>query len=127
MERYRIEVGNNHGVSPANIVGAIAGEADIDSDYIGRIAIFNEYSTVDLPYGMPRHILKILQKARIYERRMQMKREQPTNTAAANPKEKDRRKKPKKRPLTPSKHKSSESNQRKSRSANNSNIFDALP
>ena len=75
MERYRIEVGHDHGVTPGNIVGAIANEAEIDSEFIGRISIFDDYSTVDLPYGMPKTTLKVLQKARIYDRMMQMKPE----------------------------------------------------
>ena len=39
METYRIEVGHAHGVKPANIVGAIANEAGLESRYIGRIDI----------------------------------------------------------------------------------------
>src|SRR6185295_12068035 len=54
LVRYRIEVGHQHGVQPANIVGAIANEAGIDAAHIGRIQIFDAYSTVDLPDGMPR-------------------------------------------------------------------------
>ena len=40
METYRIEVGHQHGVKPANIVGAIANEAGLESRYIGRIGLF---------------------------------------------------------------------------------------
>ncbi|MFN3714496.1 MAG: DEAD/DEAH box helicase [Alcanivoracaceae bacterium] len=53
MARYRIAVGRKHGVKPANIVGAIANEANINSQNIGRIDIFPEFSTVDLPQSMP--------------------------------------------------------------------------
>ena len=60
MERFRIQVGHSHGVKPGNIVGAIANEAELDSQYIGRINIFDEYSTVDLPEGMPRDIFHAL-------------------------------------------------------------------
>jgi ATP-dependent RNA helicase DeaD len=62
MERFRIEVGHNHQVKPGNIVGAIANEADIESKYIGRIDIFDDYSTVDLPEGMPKELLYTLKK-----------------------------------------------------------------
>src|SRR3546814_7793868 len=54
METFRIEVGHVHGVQPGNIVGAIANEADLESRYIGRIDIRDDYSLVDLPEGMPR-------------------------------------------------------------------------
>lgn len=60
MERFRIQVGHSHGVKPGNIVGAIANEAELDSQYIGRINIFDDYSTVDLPEGMPRDIFQSL-------------------------------------------------------------------
>ena len=61
--RYRLEVGHAHGVQPGNIVGAIANEAGIDSAHIGRIEIFDEYSTVDLPEGMPKEVYNQLRKA----------------------------------------------------------------
>jgi ATP-dependent RNA helicase DeaD len=60
MERFRIEVGHKHDVKPGNIVGAIANEGDLDSEYIGRIEIFDDYSTVDLPEGMPKELFKHL-------------------------------------------------------------------
>jgi ATP-dependent RNA helicase DeaD len=75
MDRYRIEVGDSHGVKPGNIVGAIANEADISSDHIGRIAIFDDYSTVDLPYGMPSDILKLLHGVRINGRPMKARKD----------------------------------------------------
>jgi len=62
MERFRIEVGHMHKVMPGNIVGAIANEADIDAKHIGRINIFDEYSTVDLPSDMPNEIFQDLKK-----------------------------------------------------------------
>jgi ATP-dependent RNA helicase DeaD len=53
MGTYRIEVGHAHGVKPGNIVGAIANEAGIESRFIGRIEIYDDYSTLDLPSDMP--------------------------------------------------------------------------
>ena len=63
--RYRLEVGHNHGVKPGNIVGAIANEAGIDSQYMGRINIYDDYSLIDLPEGMPRAIFNDLKKTRV--------------------------------------------------------------
>jgi ATP-dependent RNA helicase DeaD len=62
METYRVAVGSEHQVKPGNIVGAIANEAGIDSKHIGRIEIFDTYSLVDLPEGMPKEILQHLKK-----------------------------------------------------------------
>jgi ATP-dependent RNA helicase DeaD len=83
MDRYRIEIGETHGVKPGNIVGAIANEADISSDHIGRIAIFEDYSTVDLPYGMPAQILRLLQGVRINGRPMKTRKDDQAATAGA--------------------------------------------
>ncbi len=57
-ETYRIEVGRNHQVQPGNIVGAIANETGIGSESIGKITIFDQFSTVDLPGGISRHLLE---------------------------------------------------------------------
>ena len=74
MERFRIEVGHRHGVKPGNIVGAIANEAEIESEYIGRIEIFDDYSTVQLPEGMPREIFKHLKGVWVSGQRLQISR-----------------------------------------------------
>ena len=57
MGTFRIEVGHAHGVKPGNIVGAIANEANIESKYIGRIEIYDDYSTLDLPVDMPSDVI----------------------------------------------------------------------
>ena len=65
MDRYRIEVGWKHRVKPGNIVGAIANEAGLRSKSIGRIHIFDEHSTVDLPKDMPEHVFAALQRLKV--------------------------------------------------------------
>ena len=74
MERFRIEVGSDHDVQKGNIVGAVANESGIENEFIGHIEIYDGYSTIDLPEGMPSHILQTLQNARIMGRKMQMTR-----------------------------------------------------
>jgi ATP-dependent RNA helicase DeaD len=74
MEHFRIEVGHSHGVKPGNIVGAIANEAGLDHEYIGRIAIHPAYSTVELPEGMPADILRMLQKVRVAGQQLRISR-----------------------------------------------------
>ncbi len=74
MERFRIEVGHAHGVKPGNIVGAIANEAEIESRYIGHIAIFDEFSTIDLPAGMPAETFRDLQKTWVCQRQLRISR-----------------------------------------------------
>jgi ATP-dependent RNA helicase DeaD len=65
MERYKIQVGHNHGVGPSSIVGAICNEAGLEGRHIGRIEIYPEFSTVDLPEGMPAEVFETLQHARV--------------------------------------------------------------
>ncbi|NHZ85652.1 MAG: ATP-dependent helicase, partial [Planctomycetia bacterium] len=70
MESYKILVGYSHGVKPGNIVGAISNEAELDSKYIGRIEILEEFSVVDLPEGMPQDVLNLLKKVVVSGQRL---------------------------------------------------------
>jgi ATP-dependent RNA helicase DeaD len=70
MERFVVDVGHAHGLQPGNLVGAIANEAGLDSQYIGHIDISGETSTVDLPSEMPRPLLKHLQGVWVCGRRL---------------------------------------------------------
>ena len=65
MCRYRVEVGHDDDVKPGNLVGAIANEAELESCYIGAINIFDNFSTVDLPAGMPAETFRILKNTRV--------------------------------------------------------------
>ncbi len=72
MVRYRIDVGTTHGATHKHIVGAIANEAGIESRFIGRIDMFDEFTTVDLPAGMPRDLLQHMQQVRFGKFRFNM-------------------------------------------------------
>jgi ATP-dependent RNA helicase DeaD len=74
MERFCIEVGHSHGVKPANIVGAISNEAGLSGEHIGQIKIHDDYSTVDLPEGMPKDIFNILKKVWVSGRQLEISR-----------------------------------------------------
>ncbi|GAA5320387.1 MAG: DEAD/DEAH box helicase [Candidatus Pelagadaptatus aseana] len=74
METFRIEVGYEHQVRPGDIVGAIANEADIDSQFIGHIKIHDSHSTVDLPEGMPDELLGYLKKVYIRNQKINISR-----------------------------------------------------
>lgn len=65
MVQYRLEVGRNQAATPKDIVGAIANEAGMESRYIGRIELFDNHSTVELPDGMPKDMLMLLKKVRV--------------------------------------------------------------
>jgi len=113
MERYRIEVGYKHEVKPGNIVGAIANEAGIDSQYIGRINIHDDFSLVDLPADMPKELFKSLKFVWVSGQQLQISRfgegrkptasddrSQDKNSGKSKERIKDK-KKPKKKKLNP--------------------------
>ena len=62
METFRVEVGAQQQIKPGNLVGAIANEIGLDSEFIGRINIYDDYSTIDLPAGMPKEVMNTLKK-----------------------------------------------------------------
>jgi ATP-dependent RNA helicase DeaD len=100
METFRIEVGHVHGVQPGNIVGAIANEAELDSEYIGRIDVREDHSFVDLPVGMPKKVFKDLKKVWVSGRQLQISRVDPASVKhapAARPKPGDKKHKPPRR------------------------------
>lgn len=92
MERFRIEVGNEHDVKVSNIVGAIANEAGVDSQYIKNVTIYDDHSTVDLPIGMPREIFRELKKVWVVNQQLNITRLGEKTEAPKKPKKKKQRK-----------------------------------
>jgi len=74
MVTYRLDVGKEHGAEPRHIVGAIANEAGVESQYIQNIDISSGYSTVDLPDGMPKEIEKHLKGVRVMGQQLQLRK-----------------------------------------------------
>jgi ATP-dependent RNA helicase DeaD len=74
METFRIEVGHANQVKPGNIVGAIASVTGLDSSNIGRIEIYDDYSTVDLLAGMPHELFHSLKQVWVAGRRLNITR-----------------------------------------------------
>ena len=70
MEYFRIAVGYKHNTKPGDIVGAIASEAGIDSCYIGKIVLHDDYSVVGLPANMPDDVFEHLKT--VYVRNQQL-------------------------------------------------------
>ena len=98
LERFRIEVGHNDHVMPGNIVGAITNEAGLTAKDIGRINIFESYSTVDLPLEMPNDIFKDLKNTWVAKKKLNITRHTPEkNSEQKNTDDGDRpiRRKPK--------------------------------
>ena len=69
---YKVKVGREHGLEPRHLVGAIANEAGLESQYIGAIRIGEHRSTVQLPAGMPDGVLAHLKKVWVCGAQLQM-------------------------------------------------------
>ena len=74
MERYRIEVGRTHGVKAGDIVGAISNEAGLEGKFITNVKINPEFSFVDLPFGMPKNVFRLLKRTWVRSRPMSISR-----------------------------------------------------
>ena len=74
LEPFKIHVGRNDQVTPREIVGAIANEAQINSRNIGKISIQDDYSIVDLPKGMPKEVFDILQRTRVCQKPLKIEK-----------------------------------------------------
>ncbi|OUT74510.1 MAG: ATP-dependent RNA helicase [Synechococcus sp. TMED19] len=74
MERFRVEVGWRDRIKPGHLVGAIANETGLDGRQIGKITIFDDHSTVDLPQGMPPQLMQSLQRVRVMQKELHISR-----------------------------------------------------
>lgn len=103
MDNYRIEVGKKHHVTPGDIVGAIANEADVEPRHIGHIELNDEHSYVELPIGMPKIVFQSLKKVRVRNHPLNIEisdhvaKQSATSAKPAKAKKKTYTKKPKKK------------------------------
>ncbi len=65
MVRLFIDVGRRHQVSPAQVVGAIAGDADVPGKAIGAIDVNDRFTLVDVPSEYIDQILSRMKRSRI--------------------------------------------------------------
>jgi len=73
MARFRVAVGHRHGVRPGNLVGAIANEAGLTRQLIGRIDIRAHYSLVELPARLAPAQFQRLQRTRVCGQPLQLR------------------------------------------------------
>lgn len=116
LQKYRVDVGRDHGAESNHIIDAIADAAGIDAEHIGPVTLDAEFSVIELPPGMPREILKDLKKAWVCGRRLKISRIGPRvpdrTIERAKPKA---NKSGKKRPLARSKSSKGEFEKRRPR------------
>ena len=73
MVRYRVDLGREQGISPGDLVGAIANEGKISGQSIGHIRLFDTCSSVYLPEGLDQKVLDTLKGAKIRNKPMDLK------------------------------------------------------
>ena len=73
--RLYVGAGRQAGVRPGDLVGAITGEAGIDSRSLGAIEIADRFSLVEVPESMADEIIDAMRDAQIRGRRVTFRRE----------------------------------------------------
>jgi len=111
MVRYRIAVGRNQNATPRDIVGAIANETELNSQQIGHIKLYDDYSTVDLPSQMPKALFNHLKNVRVRQCKLDLCLESAEQTQTSKPRKKsstskDKNKEPSSEKVTKRKKKS---------------------
>jgi ATP-dependent RNA helicase DeaD len=76
--RLFIGAGKKAGVRPADLVGAIAGEAGIASKHLGAIEISDNYSLIDVPEDSADDILKAMKGASLRGQKVTIRRDRDT-------------------------------------------------
>ena len=90
MRRYRLAVGHKDNIKPGNVLGAIANEAEISSEFIGAIQIFQDFTTIDLPDEMTKETLAILKKTRVFDKKLNIEElSEKNNTTSPHQKNDD--------------------------------------
>lgn len=75
MASYRLSVGKRHGVTPRQIVGALANEGGLTRQDFGRIDIRVDHSLVDLPATLPQQVWDALRGTRISGKLIELARD----------------------------------------------------
>jgi ATP-dependent RNA helicase DeaD len=84
MVRLFLDAGRQAGVRPADIVGAVAGEAGIPGYAIGAIDIYDRFAFVEVPQQYADQVLERMQKVKIRSRPVSARRAAPAGEGRAH-------------------------------------------
>ncbi|WP_051786342.1 DEAD/DEAH box helicase [Endozoicomonas numazuensis] len=73
MVRYRVGVGRDQGITPGDLVGAIANESNISGKNIGHIRLFDTCSSIYLPEGVDTSTLDSLKNVKVRNKALDLK------------------------------------------------------
>jgi ATP-dependent RNA helicase DeaD len=82
VTRIHIGAGRQTGIRPADVVGAIAGEAGIDPRVLGAIEIADRFSLVEVPEQLANTIIKALRGTNIRGQKVSVRREHEQRAGA---------------------------------------------
>ena len=69
----RLSIGRKVGVSPKQILGAVAGESGIRGSEIGAIRIGDDHTTVEVPYARKDEIIRSVNGTKIKGKKVSAK------------------------------------------------------
>jgi ATP-dependent RNA helicase DeaD len=75
ITRLYIGAGRNAGMRPADLVGAIAGEAGLEASQIGAIQIADAFSLVEVPEPFAERIITALRQATLRGKKVPVRRD----------------------------------------------------
>lgn len=73
VPRYRVAVGQQHGVQPGAIVGALTNEGGLTGKDLGKIDIFSTFSLVEIPGGLSTEAFDRIGRARVAGRPLRIR------------------------------------------------------
>ena len=79
MIQLRIGAGRAAGVRPQDLVGAIAGEADIPGRSIGAIEIADNFSLVEVPESAVDQVLNVFKTSKLKGKKVRVRRADDTS------------------------------------------------
>jgi ATP-dependent RNA helicase DeaD len=86
MTRLFVSAGRQAGIGPGDLVGAITGEAGIQSKTLGSIEIADAFSIVEVPKDRADDIIAALRKTRIRGRKVTVNRDRSVPRRLEKPK-----------------------------------------
>jgi ATP-dependent RNA helicase DeaD len=69
----RVNAGRDAGIRPGDLVGAIAGEAKLNSSEIGAIRVEERHSLVEIPSSQAEHVIRALKATKLRGRKVDVR------------------------------------------------------
>ena len=76
MTTLRVGAGTDAGIRPADLVGAIAGEAKMNSKEIGAIRVDAKHALVQVPEAMADRVIRALKATKRRGKKVDIRREE---------------------------------------------------